>query len=180
MTPYGLKSRSVLRMRRAVWRMRREPYFRHDGDLLLYHATPRRIVEQVMAGFHQFGQEELLAPYAERYFQALEPVWETRDLPDALAFGADADTVRTALEALSNIGAGMVVVTKNGDTYTKDKNQGGCSVTCQLPHFCGDKQVDSAFGEQCDLGDSNGQKVDVGGGKMCVKCDENCMLVIEC
>ena len=36
----------------------------------------------------------------------------------ALALGADADTVRTALEALSNIGAGMVVVTKNGDTYT--------------------------------------------------------------
>jgi SAM-dependent methyltransferase len=48
LTPYGLKSRSVWRTRRAVWHMRREPYFRHDGGLLLYHATPRRIVEQVM------------------------------------------------------------------------------------------------------------------------------------
>jgi hypothetical protein len=69
---------------------------------------------------------------------------------------------------------------KNGDTYIKDKTQGGCSVTCQLPHYCGDKQVDTVFGEQCDLGDSNGQKVDVGGGKMCVKCDNACQLVIEC
>jgi len=52
-------------------------------------SQPLALVEQVMAGFHQFGQEELLAPYAERYFQALKPVWETRDLPDALAFGEE-------------------------------------------------------------------------------------------
>src|SRR5207302_534081 len=36
----------------------------------------------------------------------------------ALAFGAGTATVQTALEGLSNIGVGMVVVTKNGDTYT--------------------------------------------------------------
>jgi Ca2+-binding RTX toxin-like protein len=34
-----------------------------------------------------------------------------------LTFGASATTVKAALEALSNIGPGMVAVTKNGDTY---------------------------------------------------------------
>ena len=39
-----------------------------------------------MGGFHQFGQEELLARFVDRYFQALPAVWGSRDLPDALAF----------------------------------------------------------------------------------------------
>jgi aminopeptidase N len=41
---------------------------------------------EVMSAFHQFGQEDLLAPYVERYFAVLPEVWESRDLPDALAF----------------------------------------------------------------------------------------------
>jgi aminopeptidase N len=41
----------------------------------------------VMRGFQQPGQEELLAPYAERYIEALRPVWEQRDLEFALDFG---------------------------------------------------------------------------------------------
>jgi fibro-slime domain-containing protein len=69
--------------------------------------------------------------------------------------------------------------TNNGATYITDKNSGGCSVTCQLPHFCGDKHVDTAFGEQCDLGDSNGQKILVN-GKMCEVCDSSCQLITEC
>jgi aminopeptidase N len=40
-----------------------------------------------MAGFHQFGQEGLLAPYVEKYFEALPGVWASRDLPEALEFG---------------------------------------------------------------------------------------------
>ena len=66
----------------------------------------------------------------------------------------------------------------NGATYSKDKGN-GCSVTCQLPHYCGDGHTDAAFGEQCDLGDSNGQKVDRG-GVQCVVCDSNCQLITEC
>jgi aminopeptidase N len=48
---------------------------------------PLALVSEVMAGFHQAGQEELLRPFRDRYFEALPKVWETKDLPDALAFG---------------------------------------------------------------------------------------------
>ena len=50
-------------------------------------SQPLALVEEVMAGFHQFGQEELLAPYAGKYFDALPGVWASRDLPEALEFG---------------------------------------------------------------------------------------------
>jgi aminopeptidase N len=49
-------------------------------------SQPLALIEEMMGGFHQFGQGELLAPYADRYFEALSGVWETKDLPDALAF----------------------------------------------------------------------------------------------
>jgi len=50
-------------------------------------SLPLAMTDEIMAGFQQFGQEELLAPYAERFFEALPDVWERRDVPDALAFG---------------------------------------------------------------------------------------------
>jgi aminopeptidase N len=40
-----------------------------------------------MRGFQQPGQEDLLAPYADRYFEALSRVWEERDLEYILEFG---------------------------------------------------------------------------------------------
>jgi aminopeptidase N len=45
------------------------------------------MLEAAMRGFQQPGQEELLAPYAERYFEALPRVWEERDLEFVLEFG---------------------------------------------------------------------------------------------
>jgi aminopeptidase N len=48
---------------------------------------PLATIEEVMDGFQRFGQEELLEPYVERFFRALPGVWESKDLPDALAFG---------------------------------------------------------------------------------------------
>jgi aminopeptidase N len=50
-------------------------------------SQPLALIEEIMAGFHQFGQEELLAPYAAKFFEALPGVWSTRDLPEALEFG---------------------------------------------------------------------------------------------
>ncbi len=50
-------------------------------------SMPLATADEMMGGFHQFGQEELLGPYAERFFEALPQVWSSRDLPDALAFG---------------------------------------------------------------------------------------------
>jgi aminopeptidase N len=48
---------------------------------------PLALLEEIMASFQQFGQEELLEPYAERFFEALPEVWERRDLPETLAYG---------------------------------------------------------------------------------------------
>jgi fibro-slime domain-containing protein len=33
----------------------------------------------------------------------------------------------------------------------------GCTPGCKVPHRCGDKIIDTAFGEQCDDGDLNGK-----------------------
>jgi aminopeptidase N len=47
---------------------------------------PLALTAEVMGAFYQFEQEDLTAPYAKRYFETLDQVWESRDLPDALAF----------------------------------------------------------------------------------------------
>jgi aminopeptidase N len=49
-------------------------------------AQPLAMVDEIMIGFQQYGQEELLEPFSERYFDVVPTVWETKDLPDAIAF----------------------------------------------------------------------------------------------
>ena len=49
-------------------------------------SQPLALTSEIMGGFQQFGQEDLLEPFAARYFEALQHAWEARDLPDALAF----------------------------------------------------------------------------------------------
>jgi aminopeptidase N len=44
-------------------------------------------VQSIMRGFQQAEQDELLEPYAGRYFDDVHRVWEERELPYALAFG---------------------------------------------------------------------------------------------
>jgi aminopeptidase N len=44
-------------------------------------------MNEIMGGFQRFGQEDVLAPFAKRFFEALPVVWEHRDLSAALAFG---------------------------------------------------------------------------------------------
>ncbi|MCF3104086.1 aminopeptidase N [Streptomyces roseoverticillatus] len=39
---------------------------------------PNAVQEAVIGGFVQTDQQELLAPYVEKYFAAVKPVWETR------------------------------------------------------------------------------------------------------
>ena len=50
------------------------------------HSLPLAMVDEIMAGFQQFGQEALLQPFSARFFDVLPSVWEKKDLPDALAF----------------------------------------------------------------------------------------------
>ena len=44
----------------------------------------------------------------------------------------------------------------NGTQYGPD----GCTLGCTRPHFCGDGRVDTDRGEECDLADKNGVKLD--------------------
>ena len=82
------------------------------------------------------------------------------------------DGITTAPE-ICDLGAG------NGPSYSIAPT-GGCTLSCTNPHYCGDGSVDSAFGEQCDLGAKNGQAIGDGGGKTCVVCDTSCRLVVDC
>jgi len=45
---------------------------------------------------------------------------------------------------------------QNGDTSAGSQ----CSVSCKAPRSCGDGRVDTDLGEECDLGDRNGLKLD--------------------
>jgi aminopeptidase N len=66
-------------------------------------------VEAIMRGFQQAEQDDLLAPYADRYFADLDRIWEERELPYALAFGeilypkfvVSPETVESTEEALA-------------------------------------------------------------------------------
>jgi aminopeptidase N len=44
-------------------------------------------LQAIMRGFQQPGQDEVLAPFADRYFEVLPGVWEDRELEFALDFG---------------------------------------------------------------------------------------------
>ena len=50
----------------------------------------------------------------------------------------------------------------NGDT---SKGKDGCSIGCLKPHFCGDGIVDTNTGEECDMKDLNGKKLDASGAE---------------
>ncbi len=45
------------------------------------------VIEDVMFGFQQLDQDELLAPFAARFFDDLADVWATQNLQEAIAFG---------------------------------------------------------------------------------------------
>ncbi|MFN2591198.1 MAG: aminopeptidase N, partial [Actinomycetota bacterium] len=45
------------------------------------------MINEVIGGFQRFGQEPLLAPFAERFFDDVPKVWANRDLEVALSFG---------------------------------------------------------------------------------------------
>ena len=53
---------------------------------ILDPATPLATMRAVIGGFQQPDQEELLAPYADRYFEQLAPMFQTRSIEVALGF----------------------------------------------------------------------------------------------
>jgi cysteine-rich repeat protein len=61
------------------------------------------------------------------------------------------DGIRNGPEEACDLGA-----RNNGMVDGKD----GCTLGCRIPHYCGDGNVDTDRGEECDLGDLNGLKLD--------------------
>jgi cysteine-rich repeat protein len=65
----------------------------------------------------------------------------------------------------------------NGTVSGKD----GCTIGCRTPHYCGDGYVDTDRGEECDLGDRNGVKLDSNmtpstASDAMVYCTADCMI----
>jgi cysteine-rich repeat protein len=66
---------------------------------------------------------------------------------------------------------------ENGSNLGKD----GCTIGCMSPHYCGDGFIDTNLGEECDLGDQNGMKLDNNGepsdaADAFVHCQEDCSI----
>ncbi len=58
--------------------------------LLEDRALSHTMTRQILAGFAQLDQSEVLAPFASRYFEVLDEVWEQRSLEWATEFSAGA------------------------------------------------------------------------------------------
>jgi hypothetical protein len=54
------------------------------------------------------------------------------------------------------MGLAAVACKDNGTQYGPE----GCTLGCMRPHFCGDGRLDTDRGEECDLADKNGVKLD--------------------
>ena len=48
----------------------------------------------------------------------------------------------------------------SGKANGTDGGPNGCTLGCTKASYCGDGKADTARGEECDLGDRNGQKLD--------------------
>ncbi|MGH2723100.1 MAG: aminopeptidase N [Actinomycetota bacterium] len=81
-TDQGRRHAAAARAARATPEAKEEAWRTVTEDTSLALAA----AEDVMAGFQQPGQRELLEPFAQRYFEDLPRVWESRELPAALAF----------------------------------------------------------------------------------------------
>ncbi|MGK5631772.1 aminopeptidase N [Streptomyces sp. URMC 123] len=55
------------------------------GDVIESDHLSNALVEATISGFDQPGQRELIAPYAPKYFEALERVWRERSIEIAMA-----------------------------------------------------------------------------------------------
>ena len=74
----ALASRPTAEAKDEAWR-----------TLLENRELSEAMLQAIMRGFQQPAQEEVLDPFAARYFEALPDVWEERDLEFALDFGEE-------------------------------------------------------------------------------------------
>jgi aminopeptidase N len=81
-TDLGQRQALTARAVRPTAEAKREAWDRLLEDTTLSHTLSR----QIFVGFAQLGQSEVLAPYTDRYFDALGPVWDERSLDWAIEF----------------------------------------------------------------------------------------------
>ena len=58
------------------------------NDMVIRHELPNALLEATIAGFAQSGQEDLLADFADRYFEAVPQIWQERTPETAAALTA--------------------------------------------------------------------------------------------
>jgi aminopeptidase N len=81
-TDLGERQALTARAVRPTAEAKQEAWDRLLQDTALSHTLSR----QLLVGFAQLDQSEVLAPYVDRYFEALGPVWEERSLDWAIEF----------------------------------------------------------------------------------------------
>jgi aminopeptidase N len=83
-TDLGRRQAATARAARPTVAAKEDAWRRLLEDTSLSHTMSR----QIWAGFSQLDQADVLAPFVDRYFEALGPVWETRSLDWAIEFSA--------------------------------------------------------------------------------------------
>jgi aminopeptidase N len=83
-TDLGRRQAATARAAQPTVAAKEDAWRRLLEDTSLSHTMSR----QIWAGFSQLDQTEVLAPFVDRYFAALGPVWETRSLDWAIEFSA--------------------------------------------------------------------------------------------
>jgi len=69
----------------------------------------------------------------------------------------------------------------HGEENGSDLGPDGCTFGCMTPHYCGDLNIDTNLGEECDLGPRNGQKLDTSknpsdASDATIYCDTDCKI----
>jgi aminopeptidase N len=83
-TDLGRRHAATARAAQPLAAAKEAAWSRLLDDTSLSHTMSR----QLWAGFSQLDQEDVLAPFVDRYFSALEDVWESRSLDWAIEFSA--------------------------------------------------------------------------------------------
>jgi aminopeptidase N len=83
-TDLGRRQAATARAAQPTAGAKEDAWRRLLEDTSLSHTVSR----QIWVGFSQLDQPQVLAPFVDRYFDALGPVWETRSLDWAIEFSA--------------------------------------------------------------------------------------------
>lgn len=111
------------------------------ADVVESDRLSNALVEATIAGFDQPGQRELLAPFAPRYFEAIEQVWEKRSIEIGMA------VVRGLFPVLQGDRA-----TLDAAQAWLDEHEGAAPALRRLVLEAHDDLARALRGQECDAG----------------------------